>query len=92
MSTATDELDRLIDEFLAGHQPFMVFWRAFMDRYVEELTDAEAAEYEAAYDTVYMGADGEVAAEDDVVGVLSDAEIRRQLAAFRAQRSGGPAA
>ena len=88
MSAATDAIDQLIDRFIAGDLSFRAFWSAFMDLYHDSaLSDAESEYYEPAYDVVYMGGGQDVAPEDASVGVLSDEEVRSQLAAFRKRRS-----
>ena len=89
MSASTDQLDALIDDYLAGKLRFMHFWTAFMQRWVAAgLSEAEQAIYAEAYDIVYMGAEGPVAARDATVGLLTEPEVRTRLHAFRTRRSG----
>ena len=81
--SASDELSGIITRFVRG-QPFMEFWRAFMDFYANHpeprgLSAAEQVEYERIYELVYMGQPDPVAPEDRAVGLLGEAEIRDQL-------------
>jgi hypothetical protein len=89
VSTATDRLDALIDEYIGGKRRFMGFWRAFMESWADAtLTRSEEEAYADAYDTVYMGAEGPVAARDGVVGLLDEPEIKRRLTEFRRRQNG----
>ena len=89
MSTATDRLDALLDDYLSGKRRFMGFWRAFMESWAEAtLTRSEEEAYADAYDTVYMGAEGPVATRDHPVGLLDETEIKRRLTAFRRRQNG----
>ena len=89
MSTATDRLDALIDDYLGGKRRFMGFWRAFMDSWADDtLTGAEEEAYADAYDIVYMGAGGPVAAHKGVVGLLDETEVKRRLTEFRRGSNG----
>ena len=84
MSTATDRLDALIDDYLNDKRRFMGFWRAFMDCWADDaLTRAEQDAYADAYDIVYMGAEGPVSVRDGAVGLLSESEVKRRLSEFR---------
>jgi hypothetical protein len=88
MSAATHSIDHLIDRFIAGDLSFRAFWNAFMDLYHDSgLSDAESDEYAPAYDVVYMGGGQDIAPEDATVGVLSDEEVKSQLAEFRKRGS-----
>lgn len=87
MSGATARLDALIDEYLAGKLRFMHFWTAFMDCWAAaDLSAVDEEAYAEAYDVVYMGAEGPVAARDATVGLLTDPEVRARLRAFRERR------
>ena len=92
MSTVTDRLDALIDDYLSSKRRFMGFWRAFMECWADAtLTSSEEEAYADAYDTVYMGAEGPLAAaHDGGVGLLDETEVKRRLAEFR-RRSRGAA-
>lgn len=89
MSAATDRIDHLIDDYLAGKRRFMSFWTEFMDAWMEsDFSDAELDAYEEVYDVVYMGAEGPIAPQDAVVGLLSEAEVKTRLHRFRSRSSG----
>ena len=89
MSAATDRIDELIDEYLAGKRRFMGFWTDFMDVWADgDLSDPEVESYSEAYDVVYMGAEGPVPPTDTAVGLLSESEVKARLRDFRARRSG----
>jgi hypothetical protein len=86
MSAPTSELDSLIDEYLAGTQPFMISWSRFMKLYTgNDLSEVEAITYEPAYDIVYMGCEGEPTTEEGAAGVLGESKLRAQLRQFRTQ-------
>lgn len=91
MSEATAQVDRAIDEYLAGSRDFLSLWRDFMDLYVERLTAEEANTYQPAYDAVYMGGGSGLTAEDRAHGLLDDGELKKQLRAFRSRHTGGSA-
>ena len=79
----TYELSEIITRFVRG-QPFMEFWRAFMDFYADHpeplgLSADEQAEYERVYELVHMGQPDPVAPEDHAVGLRGEDEIRVQL-------------
>jgi hypothetical protein len=89
MSSATVQLDALIDQYLAGDQDSQEFWRLFMYTYADaNLSAQEEAAYEDAYETVYMGSSGAVAKRDKAVGLLAEKEVKARLRAFRTRRSG----
>ena len=89
MSDEAGAIGVLIDRYLAGELPFMSFWSAFMTAYTEGgLTAAEAVDFEPAYDIIYMGNAGHVMPEDRADGLLDEREVREQLTAFQARRSG----
>jgi hypothetical protein len=81
MPSSSERVSQLVQAFLAG-QPFMDFWRAFMDFNETEPDDfspAEAADFDALYDLVYMAGPGAVAPEDAAVGLIGETELRTQL-------------
>jgi hypothetical protein len=85
----TDRIDALIDDYLAGKRRFMSFWTEFMDLWAEgNLSGAEEEAYSAAYDVVYMGAEGPVPRRDSAVGLLSESEVKARLRDFRTRHSG----
>jgi hypothetical protein len=85
-------LSVLIDQYIAGEMDFMPFWSAFMNAYVDgNLSTAEELEFEPAYDIVYMGNDGALTQQDRSDGLLDEAEVRADLAAFQARRRGSQA-
>lgn len=89
MSTATDRLDLLIDDYLSGKRRFMAFWHAFMESWANgNLTAAEEEAYSDAYDTVYMGAEGPVSSHDGAVGLLNENEVKRRLTHFQLRSKG----
>ena len=93
MSDDTDQMDDLIDAYLAGKRRFMGFWAEFMSTWAEShLSKEEEQAYSEAYDVVYMGAPGPVAPRDAVVGLLSESEVKARLRDFRERRSGAPPA
>ena len=80
------EIDELVARFVAG-QPFMEFWRAFMD-YFASFDDSvlgvdQRARFEALYDMVYMGQAGVATDEDRKVGLRGEDELRAALRDFR---------
>jgi hypothetical protein len=85
MSTATDEIDALIEGYLAGKEQYRAFSRRFMAIYLEDLSEAEALVYEPAYDILYMGSPGEPRPDERRDGVLGESEIRDKLKDFRAR-------
>jgi hypothetical protein len=90
MSTATDRLDALIDDYLLGKRRFMGFWSAFMECWERaQLADAEVEAYSEAYDVVYMGGPGPIAPRDSVLGLLSESDVRARLRACRDRAKGG---
>jgi len=89
MSTTTDALDQLIDAYLGKRVDFMSFWRAFMESWADgDLSGNELERYEEAYETVYMGGATPVGADERVVGVLPEEEVRSRLSTFRARGAG----
>jgi hypothetical protein len=77
------ELSEIITRFVRG-QPFMEFWRAFMDFHANHsdlpgLSAPEQVEYERIYELVYMGQPDPVAPDDFAVGLRGEAELREQL-------------
>ena len=71
----------------------MGFWTAFMDCWAQaDLSDAELESYSEAYDVVYMGAEGPIAARDTGVGLLSESEVTARLREFRKRRTAAPPA
>ena len=80
------EIDALVATFLAG-QPFMEFWRAFMDCYEtfddSVLPDEQRARFEELYEMVYMGQAGAVTDEERKVGLRGEDELRAALRDFR---------
>ena len=60
----------------------MEFWRAFMDfneTEPEDFSPAEAEDFEALYDLVYMGQSDPVTPEDAAVGLIGETELRARL-------------
>ena len=89
MSDEAGAIGVLIDRYLAGELAFMPFWSAFMSAYTEGgLTAADEVDFASAYDIIYMGNTGQVVPADRAVGLLDESEVRVQLAAFQARRSG----
>ena len=79
-------IDALVARFLAG-QPFMEFWRAFMD-YYESFDDSvlpveQRVRFEELYEMVYMGQAGTATDEDRKVGLRGEDELRATLRDFR---------
>ena len=84
MSAVSDRIDTLIDDYLSGKLRFMHFWTSFMDCWADpELTDRDQEAYAEAYDVVYMGSAGPVAAHDATLGLLTEPEVQARLRAFR---------
>ncbi len=78
------DLERVVDEYLAGGQGFWDFHNAFMDLWVDaELTDEEVDRWEQAYEDVYMAAPDPVMPEDRSVGIVGEAELKSRLSEFR---------
>jgi hypothetical protein len=80
------EIDALLARFLAG-QPFMEFWRTFMN-YLESFDDSvlpaeQRARFEELYEMVYMGQAGTPTDEDRKVGLRGEDELRAALRDFR---------
>jgi hypothetical protein len=89
VSASTEQLDALIDDYLAGKLRFMHFWTTFMERWAAPgMRETEQTVYAEAYDIVYMGAEGPVAARDATLGLLTEPEVRARLQAFRTRPSG----
>ena len=92
MSSNSNAVSALIDRYIAGEMAFMPFWSAFMSAYAEGgLSADEEAEFEPAYEIIYMGADGELTDEDRRDGLLDEATVRAELEAFQARRRGAQA-
>jgi len=71
----------------------MGFWTTFMEHWADaDLSDAEVEAYTEAYDVVYMGAEGPIAARDSDVGLLNESEVRTRLREFRKRRTAAPPA
>ena len=84
--SSAEQLTAIVQRFVAG-QPFMEFWRAFMDFHdahpePADLSAAEQASYEQLYELAYMGAADPVAPEDHAVGLVGEAELRERLRSF----------
>ena len=80
------EIDALLARFLAG-QPFMEFWRTFMN-HLESFDDSvlpaeQRARFEELYEMVYMGQAGTPTDEDRKVGLRGEDELRAALRDFR---------
>ena len=85
MSSA-QEIDALVARFLAG-QPFMEFWRTFMN-HLESFDDSalpaeQRARFEELYEMVYMGQAGTATDEERKVGLRGEDELRAALRDFR---------
>jgi len=78
------DLERVVDEYLAGGQGFWDFHNAFVDLWVDaELTDDEVDRWEKAYEVVYMAAPDPVLPEDRSVGIVGEAELKSRLSECR---------
>ena len=85
-------IDALVAGFVAG-QPFMEFWRAFMN-HLESFDDSvlsaeQRARFEELYEMVYMGQAGTPTDEDRKVGLRGEDELRAALRDFRLSGGAG---
>jgi len=77
-------LERVVDDYLTGHQAFWDFYHAFMDMWGEaELADEELDRWDQAYEIVYMAAPDPVASSDRDVGIVGERELKSWLREFR---------
>lgn len=84
MKARVSDLERIVDEYLAGGQGFGDFHHAFMDLWDDaELTDEEADRWEQAYEDVYMAGPDPVTPDDQSVGIVGEAELKSRLSEFR---------
>ena len=93
MSTVA-EIDQIVTRFLDG-QPFMAFWRTFMDAYESfddaQLAPEDRARFEELYERVYMGAADPVSREEHALGLRGETELRAALRGFRLAGGGSTA-
>jgi hypothetical protein len=83
MSQSTADLDRLIDQYVAGERDYLSFWRDFMACFNDRLTTEEAKTYELAYEAVHMGGGPSVSPAERAHGLLEDEQLRQRLRSFR---------
>jgi hypothetical protein len=85
MNPAT-EIDILIARFVDG-QPFMGFWKSFMDFYVafddSVLSSEERVRFEQLYEWIYMGQPDPTPEDERSLGLLGESELRERLRDFR---------
>ena len=83
MKPSADNLERIVDDYLAGTLSLWDFWGAFMNIWGDaELSDEELDRWDQVYEAVYMAAPEPVDAGDRAVGIFGEAELKACLSKF----------
>ena len=78
------DLERVVDDYLAGAHGFWDFYHAFMDIWVDaDLSADEVDRWEPVYDVVYMAAPDPVDPSDRHVGIIGETELKSRLGELR---------
>ncbi len=84
MIPTVGDLQRLVDEYVAGRHEFWAFYCKFMDTWTEaDLGDEDCDRWSEAYELVYMAGPDPVTSDEREVGIIGEAELRSRLAEFR---------
>ena len=84
MKPNVDDLERIVDGYLAGAQRFWDFYHAFMSMWADaDLADEEVDRWEPVYDVVYMAAPDPVGPEDRDVGIVGESDLKFRLGELR---------
>ena len=84
MKPSADNLEHIVDDYLAGTVSFWDFWGAFMNIWGDaELSDDELDHWDQVYEAVYMAAPDPVEAGDRAVGIVGEVELKASLSKFR---------
>ena len=84
MKPSADDLEHIVDEYLAGALSFWDFWGAFMSIWGDgEFSEEEVDRWDQVYEAVYMSQPDPVDPADRDVGIVGEAELKACLSEFR---------